>query len=66
MRRPELVTFDVYMALLDIQGGMVPVFAQATGVSEEACGAMVATWRAKQMERAASSNSLARVYRVTR
>lgn len=58
MRRPELVTFDVYMALLDIQGGMVPVFAQATGVSEEACGAMVATWRAKQMERAASSNSL--------
>ncbi|MFT5173760.1 MAG: 2-haloacid dehalogenase [Gammaproteobacteria bacterium] len=58
MRRPELVTFDVYMALLDIQGGMVPVFAQATGANEEACGVMVAAWRAKQMERAASSNSL--------
>jgi 2-haloacid dehalogenase len=54
----KLVTFDVYMALLDIQGSLVPVFADALSMSEAETGPLVRLWRAKQMERAASSNSL--------
>jgi 2-haloacid dehalogenase len=56
--RPKIVTFDVYMALLDIQGSLVPVFADALGLSEADAGPMVRLWRAKQMELAAISNSL--------
>lgn len=55
----RLVTFDVYMALLDIQGTLTPLFAEACGVGDDRAGALVALWRARQMERAASSNSLA-------
>ena len=58
MKQIELVTFDVYMALVDIQGSLSPVFANITGASLEQAGPMVSTWRAKQMERAALSNSL--------
>jgi 2-haloacid dehalogenase len=55
---PKLVTFDVYMALLDIQGSLMPVFADALSMSETEAVPLVRMWRAKQMERAASSNSL--------
>ena len=58
MPRPELVTFDVYSALLDIHGGLTKAFARVTGLGHESVQPMVATWRAKQMERAAASNSL--------
>ncbi len=56
--QPSLVTFDVYMALLDIQGSLVPVFADALKLPEAAAGPLVRQWRVKQMERAAISNSL--------
>ena len=55
---PKLVTFDVYMALLDIQGSLTPVLAGALGIDEARAGPLVQLWRAKQMERAAQSNSL--------
>jgi 2-haloacid dehalogenase len=58
MAKPRLITFDVYNALLDIQGGLTPVFSEATGLDRASAGPIVATWRAKQMERAAASNSL--------
>lgn len=54
----RLITFDVYMALMDIQGGLRAAFSAATGLDDEASQALVALWRAKQMERAAASNSL--------
>ena len=54
----KLVTFDVYMALIDIQGSMTPVISKALGLSPEDAGSVVQLWRAKQMERAAVSNSL--------
>ena len=58
MTKPELVTFDVYMALLDIEGSLVPVVAETLRLSHDTATAFVRTWRAKQMERAAISNSL--------
>jgi 2-haloacid dehalogenase len=54
----KLVTFDVYMALLDIQGSLVPVLSDALGIDVAGADPLVRTWRAKQMERAAASNSL--------
>ena len=59
MAQPKLVTFDVYSALLDIQYGLATAFAQTSGLSVDAVRPIVATWRLKQMERAAASNSLA-------
>ena len=58
MTKPKLVTFDVYMALLDIEGSLVPVVRETLGLSAADATPFVRTWRAKQMERAASSNSL--------
>lgn len=54
----KLVTFDVYMALLDIQGSLTPVVSDALSLDGTAAAAFVQIWRAKQMERAAVSNSL--------
>ncbi|MBT6095119.1 MAG: haloacid dehalogenase type II [Rhodospirillaceae bacterium] len=56
--KPKLVTFDVYMALLDIQGSLVPVVAETLGMDTDTAHTFVLMWRAKQMERAAVSNSL--------
>jgi len=58
MPKPKLVTFDVYMALLDIEGSLVPVVADRLNMKVNAAATFVRTWRAKQMERAATSNSL--------
>lgn len=58
MPLPKLVTYDVYMALLDIEGSLVPVVEEALGLSRDSATAFVRLWRAKQMERAAISNSL--------
>jgi 2-haloacid dehalogenase len=60
MAKPKLVTFDVYMALLDIAGSLVPVVTETLGMSRDSATSFVRTWRAKQMERAAISNSLER------
>ena len=54
----KLVTYDVYMALLDIEGSLVPVVEQTLKLSPDAAATFVRLWRSKQMERAASSNSL--------
>lgn len=56
----KLVTFDVYMALIDIQGSLAPVVAAALDMDAEEADGFVRLWRAKQMERAAASNSLNR------
>ena len=58
MAPPDLVTFDVYMALLDIEGSLVPVVQEMLGLSRDDALPFVRNWRAKQMERAAASNSL--------
>lgn len=58
MRMPRLVTFDVYMALLDIEGSLTPVVSETLLLPGDTAKAFVRSWRAKQMERAAISNSL--------
>ena len=58
MAQPRLVTFDVYSALLDIQGGLVALLSDVTGRDADAVRPLAMTWRVKQMERAAASNSL--------
>ncbi len=58
MTAPSLVTFDVYMALLDIEGSLTPVVSETLGLPQEKAAGFVRNWRAKQMERAAISNSL--------
>lgn len=55
----DLVTFDVYMALMDIGGTLTPKIADEFNIAPDAAADFVALWRAKQMERAASSNSMA-------
>jgi len=64
--KPSLVTFDVYMALMDIQGGLVPVLGAALGLPPEKADPLVRQWRAKQMELAAVSNSLGKGRRTFR
>lgn len=54
----KLVTFDVYMALLDIEGSLRPVVQETLGLNADIASAFVRLWRTKQMERAAISNSL--------
>ena len=58
MPAPKLVTYDVYMALLDIEGSLVPAVQEALDLQAETATAFVRLWRGKQMERAATSNSL--------
>ncbi len=54
----KLVTYDVYMALLDIEGSLVPAVQERLGLDAGSAAAFVRLWRAKQMDRAATSNSL--------
>lgn len=54
----KIVTFDVYSALLDIQGSMTRTLADRLNLAENDAAAMMKTWREKQMARAAMSNSL--------
>ncbi|MBO6947086.1 MAG: haloacid dehalogenase type II [Rhodospirillales bacterium] len=54
----KLVTYDVYMALLDIEGSLVPAVTETLDLNNEAAAVFVRLWRGKQMERAAASNSL--------
>jgi 2-haloacid dehalogenase len=57
---PKLVTFDVYSALLDIEGSLTPVLGKALGLADDEARPLVRDWRARQMARAAASNSLNR------
>ena len=54
----KLVTYDVYMALLDIEGSLVPIVQKTLDLDTKLSTAFVGLWRTKQMERAATSNSL--------
>jgi 2-haloacid dehalogenase len=53
----KLITFDVYTALFDIQGSLMPRVAKAVGAEADAAQLM-RTWRTKQLEYALISNSL--------
>lgn len=52
---PRLITFDVYTALFDYEGTLVPVVAEC-GIAN--APAFVRQWRAKQLEYAQLTNSL--------
>jgi 2-haloacid dehalogenase len=56
--KAKLVTYDVYMALLDIEGSLVPAVEEKLSLNADDAKSFVRLWRTKQMERAASSNSL--------
>ena len=43
----QLITFDVYTALFDVEGSLVPIINQTFGAPLEAL-ALVRTWRSKQ------------------
>jgi 2-haloacid dehalogenase len=69
--RPALVTFDAYSALVDCQRGLAAalraIIPDETGsrpgsppAQESRAAALARTWRAKQLEYAQVSNSLAR------
>ena len=59
MTRVALVTFDVYSALFDISGSLTSRLREAAGLDEARAAQVFQLWRAKQLERAAISNSLA-------
>jgi len=53
----HLITFDVYTALFDVEGSLVPLVKETLGAGPEAL-ALVRLWRSKQLEYALISNSL--------
>ena len=55
----QLITFDVYTALFDIEGSLVPILNQTLGTQFDVLP-LVRTWRSKQLEYALISNSLQR------
>ncbi|HKY53235.1 MAG TPA: haloacid dehalogenase type II [Anaerolineales bacterium] len=55
--RYQLITLDVYTALFDIEGSLVPVVQQLLKEQVDATE-LVHTWRQKQLEYALISNSL--------
>ena len=56
--KPKLITFDVYSALVDINGGLVPKFQEITNMHFEKSLSIIKNWRIKQMETLQLSNSL--------
>ena len=55
--RYQLITFDVYTALFDIEGSLVPVIRPFLQKQTDAIE-LVRVWRQKQLEYALASNSL--------
>ena len=53
----QLITFDVYTALFDIEASLVPVIGQFLGTRVDSVE-LVRVWRQKQLEYALISNSL--------
>ncbi len=60
MARYRLVTFDVYAALFDLEGSMVPEVRAVLPSAEVDPVAFFRLWRTKQLEFALLSNSLGR------
>lgn len=60
MARYRLVTFDVYAALFDLEGSLVPEVRAALPSGDIDPVAFFRLWRAKQLEFALLSNSLGR------
>jgi 2-haloacid dehalogenase len=58
-RRYDLLTFDVYTALFDVEGSLTPVVRDALGASADA-REIVRAWRRKQLEFVLISGSLQR------
>jgi 2-haloacid dehalogenase len=61
--RPRLVTFDAYTALVDYERGLVPAIEHVLAAQAGArttSAQFARAWRAKQLEYAQMSNSLAR------
>jgi 2-haloacid dehalogenase len=55
----RLVTFDVYTAIFDVEGSLVPALTGRLGAGVDGL-ALVRTWRSKQLEYALINNSLQR------
>lgn len=56
-QRYRLITFDVYSALFDIEGSLIPVVRNELAAVSDATG-FVRMWRTKQLEYTLISNSL--------
>ena len=54
----KLITLDAFSALVDIQGSLTPIVAEALSLSEKQTHDFVKLWRLKQLERAAISNQI--------
>ena len=59
--RFKLVTFDVYSALVDIEGSLLPLVRPICGTDAEALS-FIRLWRSKQLEAAQLVNSLEQGY----
>ena len=55
-----ILIFDVYMALVEIKGGLVSWVSGVLGLNSRKAGEFVQKWRVKQMECEAISSSLDR------
>jgi 2-haloacid dehalogenase len=63
----RLVTFDVYSALCDVEGSLVPELRRVLGpLDDPTLTTVCRTWRATQLECAQLSNSLAQGHRSFR
>ena len=58
LEKPHLITLDVYSALLDVHRGLTENLQRFLGLPPQRALQMAKLWRAKQLERAAMSNSL--------
>ena len=56
--KPNLITFDVYSALLDVELGLTKNLAEFAGDDIDLANTAARLWRAKQLEWASVSNSL--------
>ena len=56
--KPNLITFDVYSALVDYSLGLKDIFSECSGLSSEKSIDLVRQWRFKQLQVLQISNSL--------
>ena len=56
--KPNLITFDVYSALVDYSLGLKDIFSECSGLSSEKSIDLVRQWRLKQLQVLQISNSL--------
>ena len=60
----KLITLDAFAALVDIQGSLTPIVAEALSLNEKKTHDFVKLWRFKQLERAAISNQIDQAYHL--